>query len=776
MALTLEQQQALIRAKAQGLTKEQALGQVFRSADSKPKPSRFADAGEDVATAFKEAQTDVKTRGGNITKSVQAGMRGEQTPIETGLQIGGESVLGLTDLAFRGAQAAVKPFMSQEEEENLAETVGGAVEKTGIPKFYEGLSDRTKRNLAPFQALAELAPIKIPSIFKGKGKGAVSPSLEVQAIDDVIETASKSLKRQADDVKLTPRQREEAAQASLTFQEKYIGLTPDIKKRLGEMGPDKLQEYLDAVHLRNIDDTVPTPFEHGGNVVAKTEGILQTKLNDTGSGIGQTREKLATVQLSNPQVVRINNAFGDELSRLKLEIVDGKIVRTPGKITPVESGDVRALQSLLEDLKRFKQSPTVANAIDLRKNFDGKIKFGKSAREVSNNVDGVSRGVRKTIAKEAATTVGKQNAAELAKYSDFMDAYGDLQSFTNRAAGGEYLLRLVLSGRGGEARKLIQTIKEYTGVDLMNDATAMKIATEMLGNEQTKNLFRQEVTRAGYDAGAVLTGSPTGVLSVVGKRLLDYGINPEDVLKSVAAGTGGYLLMTYMGEEGSLLAPGIAILSAMPNKARMEALDQALEINAGKRALAKDGTATAKNLDKANKELVKLKQQYAKTSGKAKAATPETTDLLSQAKGSDLVEEARKYKSASAFRSAAENDLSTAQTTRRAFEQLEVMANATKDKRLNNLKGGTLEAVLRDNPSLGGNIPETVTVYRTGDGTINEGQFVSLEKSVAQQIADGRGGETAEMKVPTSDLQFANSDEFFYVPQDKIGFDWRAEI
>ena len=218
-----------------------------------------------------------------------------------------------------------------------------------------------------------------------------------------------------------------------------------------------------------------------------------------------------------------------------------------------------------------------------------------------------------------------------------------------------------------------------------------------------------------------------------------------------------------------------------------------LQTKAGDKALNKPDLAEARALlidrgvlapDAQSNNLGKRNTQYQATNSISNTDitntvpdnTPNANTTAVDSATPSLLEEAKKFESPSAFRSAAENDLSTAQTTRRAFEQLEVMANATKDKQLNNLKGGTLAAVLRDNPSLKGSIPDTVTIYRAGDGSINEGQFVSLEKGVAQQIVEGRGGQMKEIEVPTTDLQFANSDEFFYVPQAKIGFDWRSEL
>lgn len=92
------------------------------------------------------------------------------------------------------------------------------------------------------------------------------------------------------------------------------------------------------------------------------------------------------------------------------------------------------------------------------------------------------------------------------------------------------------------------------------------------------------------------------------KTLENVGVDVDSAIRAISAGAGAYLLMTYMGEDGTFLPAGLAILSAMPNKAKLSALDDALKINAEKRALVKEGTAAAKNLDKANKELVSLKE------------------------------------------------------------------------------------------------------------------------------------------------------------------------
>lgn len=111
-----------------------------------------------------------------------------------------------------------------------------------------------------------------------------------------------------------------------------------------------------------------------------------------------------------------------------------------------------------------------------------------------------------------------------------MDAYNDIHSYTDRKAGGEYLLRLVLSGRGGEARQLVQTVKEYTGIDLLDHATMMEVTNEMFGNSAQKNLFRQEATKAGLDVARLLGGDPSGAMGTLFEKGVDRFLDKERIL------------------------------------------------------------------------------------------------------------------------------------------------------------------------------------------------------------------------------------------------------
>jgi hypothetical protein len=99
-----------------------------------------------------------------------------------------------------------------------------------------------------------------------------------------------------------------------------------------------------------------------------------------------------------------------------------------------------------------------------------------------------------------------------------MEGYNALRDFTDKRTGAEFLLKQALSERGRLPKEVMDSIKEFTGVDLMDDATMATIATDLIGNTRQKGLFRQEVMKAGLDAEAILNGKQ-GAISA----LLDWG-------------------------------------------------------------------------------------------------------------------------------------------------------------------------------------------------------------------------------------------------------------
>lgn len=344
---------------------------------------------------------------------------------------------------------------------------------------------------------------------------------KITNVDDVINTADDTMKGS--------RLREAAEQGTsqLSLREKWAGVAPDIKNRI-QGKHDKLKEYFDVAHARNNYDTLPTPLEFGARRVESTVKDMEKLLSDTGSKIGSFRTKISTYKAPIDQVRKIEQSFMGELRKLNLEIKNNLIRQKPGTIARVSSdSEVKVLQDLWSEFLTFKEGSNLERAIDLRSLFDHRINFAKTARDVSNNLDPLSRTMRAQIADMAARIVGKSEAANLTKYSDFMDAYNQLRSFTDRKAGAEFLLKQALSERGRMSQEAIRAIKEYTGVDLMDDAVMSSLATDLVGNIRQKGQFRQEVAKAGLDVEAALSGNPQGFLNLIsgfGKKIF---ANPE---------------------------------------------------------------------------------------------------------------------------------------------------------------------------------------------------------------------------------------------------------
>ena len=423
-----------------------------------------------------------------------------------------EAFLNVVSLLPIGA--AGKPVVKAGEEiiKDTGNIIGG-----GIKSTFQKIG-----------SAAEQAGIKVGETVTTGKESLFGRPRQINNIDDVIKEADHSLKPSG---VLTAT---EKATAKPSLVERFAGIRPDIKNRIAGKS-EKLKEYFDVAHARNNFDTLPTPLEHGvknvDNAVAKMEGVL----NDTGSEIGKFRNQISTYQAPIDSVKGIEKAFVDQLGKLNLELKKGVVQKIPGTITKVSAdSDIKIIQELFQELSTIKEAPNLERLIDFRMLFDNKINFAKSAREASSSLDPFSRAMRTRIAEVGAEIVGKEQAGNLAKYSNAIEAYNNLRSFTDRKAGAEFLLKQVLSERGGTSREIMQTIKEITGIDLMDDAVMASIATDLIGNPAQKGLFRQEISKAGLDTLGALRGDPNKAVELMFNFLRNKVVNREKVFLKAA--------------------------------------------------------------------------------------------------------------------------------------------------------------------------------------------------------------------------------------------------
>ena len=421
----------------------------------------------------------------------------------------------------------------------------GGLNKAGINKIDDVLSKYLKKMDGTVSGLDDVAKAGAKDV--GAIKGEVAPVIkEVGLVDDAF-------KLNKDDfvggvVPATARTTAEATAPDLTLREKSIGLQIDDKAQiLGKT--DKMQEYIDVVKTRNVTKDAPSVMEYGGDQVRKAGDIMEQNLQAVGSDIGSARTKYASIQAPVDKVKSIENVFVEQLNGLGLKLDGlGNVVRKPGSIRKYGSNsDINALQEIYDEFRLVKQSPTLTNLIDYRNFVQKNIDFSKRAGEVSNSLDGPARILRREIKDVADGVVGPTEAGRLTEYSTYMQGLDEIRSFTDRKAGGEYLLRVLESGRGGEARRVVATIKKHTGIDLQDDATMMKLVTDSLANESQKTLFRSQITGAGIDASRILSGDPTAILSKVGGFITDKVTDAEKILIRATKGGGGGVLDDLIG-------------------------------------------------------------------------------------------------------------------------------------------------------------------------------------------------------------------------------------
>jgi hypothetical protein len=561
MSLTQEELQLAQKLKQSGATNAQVAGYIGKIRmgvtpeslapqieERKAQTGFIGETAEDVwqtVTGLTEVakntyQKQKTALGASIDGSQSAGLGFAQA---AGIGAGGVSA-GIGEV-FKGG---LKVAMSQDSEDALKQTVSDTISPIAssepvqkLIQKYQSLDDKQKRNAdALLGAGAFMLDIGAGGLISKATKTAVKYADDVYAAlprfiepqglktaDDVVKAVSKE----------TPTSqalnKAELEAPDLSIQEKWLGIEPSFKKKIQDE-PEMMSEYINVVKARNQDLDLPSVYEFAGDKARRAVDDMDKLLNSTGSQIGKTRQKLGSYSLDNDMILAVQDTFSKQLTKLNLKLVEGRVVPVAGKVRTATTAEIKNLQDLMDGINTLKQSPNLTNAIDLRNVFDKNINFAKSAREISNALDPVSKAVRKEIADQTAKIIGKTEAGNLQQYSDFMRAYDELKSFTDRNAGGEYLLRVFLSGRGGDASNVIKTVAEYTGRDLSKDAVMMTLVTDLLANNTQKNLFRQEITKAGVDVARILSGDPSGFISVAAEVAKKKILDPEKILRKAS--------------------------------------------------------------------------------------------------------------------------------------------------------------------------------------------------------------------------------------------------
>ena len=410
--------------------------------------------------------------------------------------------------------------------------------------------------------------------------------------------------------------------------------------------PENLKEYVDA-----LEQTKQTIFQQYDDIAAKA-GEVGAQV-DTIAVANQLDEILnsKSLKLSNPEAIR----YAEE--------VRGRLLSTKN-LSTVDAQDV--IRNYNKSLEAFYRNPTpeglTRNAVDamvannLRKALDDEIAGITGAQYQALKSDYASL---KTVERDIMRAFNRDARRNTKGLIDFTDVFTGGQVVSGILSMNPAIIGQGLAGKAlstaikvvNDPNRKVKQIFQEAGRYERPDAGANTPARRQLPAAQP-NAPRSEVsggrtmevggqTERGQVTAGITERTREGAIRQPDgeavptlteqalKTLADNGVDGAAVQKAIVAGTAGYILMTYFGEDGIMLPAGLAVLAAMPNRAKLEALDQALEINAAKRSQATGATAT--RLDQANTELVRLKEIEL---GKDKSATTQTT-LLEEAKKGD---------------------------------------------------------------------------------------------------------------------------------------------
>jgi len=754
---------------------------------------RIKGVGEQIKEGFGRQMESTKKFLGRVGESVGAEAVGDQTKLETGAQIMGESALALgssfgnvletivksaNELSGDRLGEAVEPlkpgleelkedvsYIVQEGPKNVLENIRQEDPEKAeqVEQFFT--NPRTQRNLRVLLGMAEMFGFSKAKPAVEAGERAVVTGVKegvkagVKTVDDFEVWMAKQVKDRGlgknaglvDDITPTPKPAGAAGEATtpskiagkvttpskiadelfprtaeaaktapeVTFTQKLVGMTPSNKRRITE-NPDDFIEYLDVAKAREKNDLLDSAMTHASNKVTEVKNILNQKLNDTGSELGKFRQKLATVKAPIDDIQKVIDKFDAELAKKGMKVDGlGKLIVSKGRETSLTERDIKALTTIRNDLIKLKGDPTLQRIMDNRIKIDKNINFAKEAKEVSSEVDPISRAVRFELKSINETIIGKSEAAKLAKYSALNDLLYDLNKLTSKGANNEFLLKRVLTERSRLPKETLAAIKEETGIDLMNDAVFAQLVTELVGGADVKSGFRKEIKKAGVDVVSML--------------------NPKvNVLQSLA-GTAAEIFIKA-------------------EKEYIRAAQQGAKKNIFEKA--EDGI---KDIPETLKKAIKSEEGF--------FVIPDVPD--------NLINTAKKYKNVDEFINGvkkADLENSMAHRPNKSGHGFNIDSNGnapdfyTNPEYFGSMNNNTYKESVIALMNIKNNPNAEITIYRaTPKGELRYGDWITLSKDYAKQEASTEGVPIIAVKVKAKDIQFAGDDinEFGYFPTDE---------
>lgn len=255
-------------------------------------------------------------------------------------------------------------------------------------------------------------------------------------------------------------------------------LSKPVETVLRGTSSKKFDEYVKIAQEATTSFKNQTPLEYAGKQAQQALDTIQRKLSSIGS---QKSSVINQASVGNKPVGDIVTKFRQSLNNY----IGGK--------TTVE-GDTKLIRDIMEEAKNLGSNPKAKDVDKFIDFVQDRIYTGKGnlTIPVTNETTASIRRLVGELNSELKNKLPKS-------YSNLNDQYSSLVELRNElnlklGVGGEKggsLMKRVFSPSDAGTKELFESVKEITGIDLVDEATLARFVMESVGDARQANLLEQ---------------------------------------------------------------------------------------------------------------------------------------------------------------------------------------------------------------------------------------------------------------------------------------------
>lgn len=390
--------------------------QGFTDIPQAKKAWSWGEAGQDFVEMGDDVIRDTQERLPKITDGLAAFAKGEQGPLETGFQVGGQGLgIGL-DLFSNAVMGAGKMILSQGTEAEVSKKTGEILDQTGIAnqlrEYYDWKqtqSPRIQRDLDSAELVPEviLDRIGLGGIAKtGKlGKNAIKTTVRTgqnigQKIEEVTPTSVRTLLRKA------PEQDRVTAINSLeeSLTKSFVSDKPAIQNKLEKLANRSFNEggrtVTSAQLIRELAEEGVVP-QVDGKLAKFDEFFKEVDKKETEIG-GAIDKRLSQV----PELTDLSSIKKDAIATIKNNPQVGADLNTTLK-------EINRVFASLEN--KYGNKITAPDVNEIRKQMNRRTKSFDKEIFVEDASNAIADATRNRIDKLVPTKAVREANAELGR-------------------------------------------------------------------------------------------------------------------------------------------------------------------------------------------------------------------------------------------------------------------------------------------------------------------------------------------------------------------------